>query len=479
MASIAHSWQSNSGSAWAAGGKQTGSPALEWLLEQRLQAQRRVGSPPQSLPLLGLKAEVAQSSIKAAKSCKKGEVVFVAEALACVYEDEVSAAKKQKQSYACARKPETSTGKPATNTQEETAPQHGSLLGKLVEQLPRTAGARALVAAWGLGPGSESSEVSCAFQQYSQSTWCFQQAGSSSRIPGLVIFSFSGLLQHSQEPALVLTYVANGCIAVAARDLQEDEALTACLAQWRFDEASHRRELVASGACQACIWPKALPPPDSVQMAAAAHFLAAMERVAWAELEDETAQQASMARLREWLAEFDVGSRGSSRRQSSLLKDSPYLCLRAHCLALHLCTGSHRLDAAWDSALRVMELLPGSHLPLHEASELCVALALLGAALAFQQGQPDRAQQLFWAGSGLLAELFSLDSSSDRDRCWDLWMKTFLPDPLLGAALGALTTARSAAKDPGVVQETSRDPLGLSSYEDAESYEPWEGGSGL
>eukprot|EP00930_Biecheleria_cincta_P089097 TRINITY_DN78358_c0_g1_i1.p1 TRINITY_DN78358_c0_g1~~TRINITY_DN78358_c0_g1_i1.p1 ORF type:complete len:762 (-),score=108.49 TRINITY_DN78358_c0_g1_i1:36-2321(-) len=413
--------------------------SVSWLLERRLQGKRHLGPPPSHLPSWEDAAMAARAPSEkggsaiamCVRSYQKGEVVFASEALAAVYEDEAQ-----------------------------------GLVQGLAERFPRTQQAAALLASWGMGQSSSGAEVCKAFNMHSHSVWCF--AGGS-RIEGLAIFSFSGLLSHSQEPALVLTFAANGCIAVAARDLEKGEKLTACLATWRFDEMRHKKELREAGVSSERIpWPVALPPQEGSQTAAATKFLASAERVAWHEHPDEQAQLQMAERLRQWLAEFDTRAGQDSRlvTQPSILRSSPYLCLCGQRLALHLSMGLHRLDDAWDAASRVLELL--DHLPLHETSELCVALAVLGGALSFQQDQPARARRLFAAGERLVAMLFG---ASIHGNCWQLWLRSFLPEPLLGAAIAAASAVLEQ-------QARSENPPGLGSHVEG-SNTHWQQGTNI
>eukprot|EP00933_Yihiella_yeosuensis_P019908 TRINITY_DN16054_c1_g1_i1.p1 TRINITY_DN16054_c1_g1~~TRINITY_DN16054_c1_g1_i1.p1 ORF type:complete len:454 (+),score=84.46 TRINITY_DN16054_c1_g1_i1:48-1409(+) len=407
-----------------------------WLLQGRLEAKRCLEP---LVPLPGPWTPSSSSKTKLHKSFKdvakkdfrtssrwvslsghrKGDVVFTCEALACVYEDELQ--------------------------------QEGDkmLLGTLASRMPRSQEAADLLRDWGLGPGSRGEEVSQAFERHSQHTWYFSQPPQSSgarRVSGLAVFPFSGLLRHSHEPSLVITYAASGCVAVASRDIDEGEELTLCLAAWRFNETLRQRELLAAGVDKDSysadsFWPKALPSKDSAQGAAAVQFLAGIEQVAWGEGFSDTETQIALKKLRDWLHELD----GSPSRKSNLFQESPYLCFRAHALALHLCTGVHCLEEAWDSTKRIIELL--KHIPLHEVSELCVTLALLGAGLAYGNfSKPERVEEIFVAGSTLLAELFGAGKDlKSRRKCWALWLQTFLPEPLLGSALKVVPVAEPAA----------------------------------
>merc|ERR1711972_62873 len=95
------------------------------------------------------------------------------------------------------------------------------------------------------------------------------------------------------------------------------------------------------------------------------HFFGEVERAAWQG--DEQAQEEASEKVKSWLAEF-----GSVK----LLREYPYVRLRVNALAMHLFMGTHRLDDAWDVAVHVSELV--HCVPMSEAGELCVSLALLG-----------------------------------------------------------------------------------------------------
>ena len=396
------------------------------LLRQRLAGRRRLELP-KSLSA-GWVAATRPSSAsgprgggarRTARRYSPGEPVFATKALACVYGDE---------------------GGP------------GRSLAALAERLPRTPEMGAVLGHWGIGRASTGEELMRALSQAVQSTWCFEDGGqrsgpadsSTSRVEGLAVFPCSGLLRHSQDPSLVLTVVGDCCLAVAARSLAADEELTVCRARWRFDEAAHHAELTAAGASAEDDWKaSALPPRDGTQMLVVRKFLAQVERTAWG---SDSAKQAEAAvQLKGWLAECGA---------APLLRAYPYLELRSHMLAVHLSLGTHRLDDAWDAAVRVLDL--ARHVPPEDAAELCVTFALLGGALAHQLQQPGRARELFAAGGSLLGQVLGADGAA-----WELWLRTFLPRPLLRAALEASENAGRAVGDllPG---------LGLAAEEEGE-----------
>eukprot|EP00747_Dinoflagellata_sp_TGD_P166539 gnl/TRDRNA2_/TRDRNA2_189469_c0_seq1.p1 gnl/TRDRNA2_/TRDRNA2_189469_c0~~gnl/TRDRNA2_/TRDRNA2_189469_c0_seq1.p1 ORF type:complete len:593 (-),score=108.66 gnl/TRDRNA2_/TRDRNA2_189469_c0_seq1:131-1909(-) len=317
------------------------------------------------------------------RSYHRGDPVFAEAALACAYEDELS----DKQG-------------------------RGSALAELAGRLFQTSQASEVVGGWGLGPGSTSEELTEALAQAAQATWCLPGGPSKPRVAGFAIFAFSGMLQHSHEPALALTFVGDVCLAVAARDLSEGDEFTACLMPWRFLDAYEDE----NPAC----WPRALPPRDGAQMSVVLRDLGRFELAAWEG--DEVAQCEAALKSKAWLDEFGG--------KLPLLQKAPYLLLRAHALVLHLCTGTHNLDEALDAAAAVRDM--SSHLPMSEVTELCVHIALLGAALAHVKKQPERAKELFSHGDELLSN--ALGGETD---VWGPWLRTFVPPPLLDDALAA------------------------------------------
>jgi len=86
------------------------------------------------------------------------------------------------------------------------------------------------------------------------------------------------------------------------------------------------------------------------------------------------------------------------------------------------------LDDAWDAAVLLMDDL--CYVPPEEATQICTTLALLGSSLAYQQEQPHRAQELFIAADKLLRTALG-------PGCWEPWLRSLVPEPLLSAALTA------------------------------------------
>mmetsp|Transcript_117687 Transcript_117687/g.375046 ORF Transcript_117687/g.375046 Transcript_117687/m.375046 type:complete len:906 (+) Transcript_117687:72-2789(+) len=400
------------------------------LLRQRLEGKRRLEMPKRGAPSWSaIAARDFGARFVASAGFRRGQVVFAERALACVYEDEVPS---------------------------------GRLVEALFEQLPKTLTVSELLSMWGLGRGSTSEAVFAEMTRHCQSIWCQgdELPGISERLEGLAIFPSSGLVRHvASEPALARIFVGDCLVAVATRDIAKGEELTACLASWRFDETRHHADLRAVGAGLDEDWPNALLERDSTQAQAALRVLAEAERAAWAS-DGDAAHAKAAEKVRGLMAQLTMLPE---------LRSSHYVVLRANMLVVHLCMGMHHLDDAWDAAVRVIDLLP--HLPLGEASELTVQLALLGAALAYQQAQPERARELFAAAAALLGRLLCEDESV----CWPLWLRTFLPPPLLPAALAAWADGGS-----GGSTTDAEVPLGLGTSgcgggggEEATNMEVW------
>lgn len=338
------------------------------LLQQRLDGARCLEAPRSAPTLNRATRRGPGGGLLASIPRRRGEVVFVETALACAYTDEAS---------------------PGRGLAAE-APSHG-LAAALLERLPKMSTTTELLSAWGLSGASSVDEVLSAVARHGDDVWCGGGGGAAppgaDRVDGRAVFPSSGTLRHAMEPSLVRILVCNVCVAVAARDIAEGDELSVCRANWRCDATAHQADLKANGAGSQECWPQALPPKDHAQTQAALKFLAQAERAAWSG--DEASQGDAAAQLKRWAGELGG---------SVLLKSSPYLDLRAHMLLMHLCTGNHCLDDAWDAAVRVMDLAL-ENLPWSEATELCVQLGLLGGALAYQQRQPDRARELFAAGA--------------------------------------------------------------------------------
>lgn len=273
-------------------------------------------------------------------------------------------------------------------------------------------------------------------------------------------------MRHSSKPAIAVTFLGDICLAVAARDVEEGEELTTSLVDFRFHEQTHLAQLRAAGI-DACDWPEGFPPRGNSQMTMVRNFFGQAEAAAWGD--DEDAQEEAAAKLKNWFKEF--GGIG-------LLRTSARLRLRLHALAMHLWTGRHRLDDAWDAASEMLDILP--QVPLSEAGELCVSIALLGGALAYQQEQHARARKLFDAAAALLSYL--MGSGGCRDSAaWESWLRTFVPPPLLKAALDAWwsTDTVAPAGPPGLGRYDDAKEEATSEIHGATNMELWEAESVL
>eukprot|EP00928_Gymnodinium_smaydae_P032291 TRINITY_DN23428_c0_g1_i1.p1 TRINITY_DN23428_c0_g1~~TRINITY_DN23428_c0_g1_i1.p1 ORF type:complete len:776 (-),score=73.66 TRINITY_DN23428_c0_g1_i1:118-2445(-) len=325
----------------------------------------------------------------ASRASRRGEVVFVCSAIQSVYDDEVD---------------------------------NGDCLVALAGKMQQD---RDFFSRWGMKSDIAPDEFFRTFRHAAQPIWSLKGR---SRIGGVAMFPFSGTLKHSAMPSLVFTFVGDACIAVAARDLEPGDELTACMSLWRFSEKIRLADSMRAGIDD-IEWPEhILPSQDNTQMRALLSFFEQVEEAAWGD--NESAQQAAVENVKAWLTEFSG---------LKILQTYPYLLLRVHALAVHLCMGMHRLDDAWDSASQLIELL--SHAPLSDAGEICVSLAILGGALAHQQRQPDRARQLFRKAARYLSESLGCTEHSD---VWSIWLGTFVPSPLLEEALAAWQGSESS-----------------------------------
>jgi len=319
----------------------------------------------------------------AACSCKMGEPLFAERALTTAYESEASKGKGKLLEFAAKRLP------PA------------------LESLP-------ILRTWDICDTSTAQDLMIAMQRYMQPTWTMRHG---ERVAGLCLYHFSGNLRHSDTPNLVLTFVANACLGVATRDIEEGEELTVSYVPWSFDVAKRKAEAKeaseASGA-----EPSWVPDPFDNSLLEGAHqFLVAAERAAWFEGPAEQLQHAKF--LKRWILEF---------RENRQLQRRPHIRMHAEALLVHLCTGLQLLDDAWYAAELLLDDL--CHVRLEEATQICTSLAMLGGFLSCQQQQVVRAQELFVAADKLLAKVLG-------PGCWEPWLRSLVPEPLLSASLSA------------------------------------------